>query len=72
MVEKTHVVLGEGRRDRSITGFPLVRDANRLRRLLLHRLGLVEQRQLVKLLDICNRKKEKTYYYTRRYVRARG
>lgn len=51
---RTHVILGEGRRDRPIAGFPFIRDANRLRSLLLHRFRLVEQRQLIKLLDICN------------------
>lgn len=61
----THVVLGKGRRDWPVAGFPFVRDADRLRRFLLHRFRLVEQRQLVKLLDICNspEKKEKTYYH---------
>lgn len=67
----THVVLGEGRRDWPVAGFPFVRDADRLRRFLLHRLRLVEQRQLVKLLDICNspEKKEKTYYHLPRSSR---
>lgn len=51
---RTHVVLGEGRRDWPVAGFPFVRDADRLRRLLLHRFRLVEQRQLVKFLDIYN------------------
>lgn len=67
----THVVLGEGRRDWPVAGFPFIRDADRLRRFLLHRFRLVEQRQLVKLLDICNSpgKKEKTYYHLPRSSR---
>lgn len=68
---RTHVVLGKGRRDWPVAGFPFVRDADRLRRFLLHRFRLVEQRQLVKLLDICNspEKKEKTYYHLPRSSR---
>lgn len=50
----THVILSEGRRNWPIAGFPFVGDADRLRRFLLHRFRLIEQRQLVKLLDICN------------------
>lgn len=50
----THVILSEGRRNWPIAGFPFVGDADRLRRFLLHRFRLIEQRQLVKFLDICN------------------
>lgn len=59
---RTHVVLSEGRRNWPITGFPFVGDADRLRRFLLHRFWLVEQRQLVKLLDICNSPKSVMSY----------
>jgi len=67
----THVVLSKGRRDWPVAGFPFVRDADRLCRFLLYRFRLVEQRQLVKLLDICNspKKKEKTYYHLPRSSR---
>lgn len=54
LYNRTHVILGEGRRDWPVAGFPFIRDADRLRSLLLHRFRLVEQRQLIKLLNICN------------------
>ena len=50
----TYVVLRKGRCDGSVAGLPFVGDTNCLRGFLLHRLRFVQERQLVKLLDVCN------------------
>lgn len=50
----TYVILSESRCDRSVAGLPLVGNAQRLRGFLLNRFRLIQQRQLVELLYICN------------------
>lgn len=51
----TYVIVSVGLGDGSVAGLPFVCDADRFGSLLLHRLGLIEQGEFVKLLDICNK-----------------
>lgn len=57
----TYVVVSSkgGWRDGPVAGFPFIRDADRLGRLLLHALRLVQKRKLVKFLNVCKKRRKK-------------